>query len=336
MKRWITIIGGLLISALALYLAFRQTDFAGVLAAVERVKPGWAIAACATIALSAFVRGVRWNILLEGRLKVVDAFWLWVVGFLFNNVLPLKLGEIARALLAGRRPGNSFGASLSSVVVERLFDMVAVALLLGIALVGLPLPGWAKQAGAVMGVGAVSALAALAGVARYPQGALNLGVKILGVIPTLGQERVRAFLSPLVEGLGGVASWRTFAAGFGMTVVSWAMSALAMGVMMMAFWPVVPPIVAVLAVGAAGLGVSVPSAPSGVGPYEAAVIAVLTAISYDRSTTQAFAVVMHAAMFAVTSVLGLIGLLREGVSFGQIAREAQEVRTHAAEVEAAS
>jgi len=334
MKRWLPILIGLIITALALVLAFQNTDFAAVLAAMRAIKPGWAVAGLAAVAISASTRGARWSLLLEGRLKLVDAFWLWTLGFLFNNVLPFKLGEVARAVLAGRRPGMSFGAALSSVVVERLFDMVAVVMLVGIAIVSQPLPDWAKQAGAVMGVGALGALVALAVAARNPQGALTLGSQLIGWVPRMGSERARALLAPFVEGLGGVRDWRTFAGGFGMTLVAWVASIAAMWIMMMVFWDSVPLKDAVLALSAAGLGVTVPSAPSSVGPYEAAVIAVLTAIQYDRATTQAFAVVAHAAIFVVTSALGLIGLLREGVSFGQIAREAQDVRSHAPEGEA--
>src|SRR5258705_5414282 len=134
MKRWITIAVGVLISAVAFFFAFRQMNFNEVWAAVTHIQPGWALAACVLIGISAFARGVRWSILLQRRLPVMDSFWLWVIGFLFNNVLPLKIGEVARSVLAGRRPGMSFTAVLSSVVVERLFDIVAVVTLLGISL----------------------------------------------------------------------------------------------------------------------------------------------------------------------------------------------------------
>ena len=88
---------------------------------------------------------------------------------------------------------------------------------------------------------------------------------------------------------------------------------------------------AIILLGAAGVGVSVPAAPSGVGPFEAAVIGVLSVIHYDLSLSQSYALANHALVVLVTVVLGLIGLAREGVSFGQVARQAQDWRQRPAE-----
>jgi hypothetical protein len=81
-----------------------------------------------------------------------------------------------------------------------------------------------------------------------------------------------------------------------------------------------------LAIAAAGLGIAVPAAPSGVGPFEAAVIAVLTAAGYDEEISTSYAFTLHALNFGVTSLIGLIGLVREGTSFGEVAQAARNLK----------
>ena len=328
MKRWQTFLIGLIVSVGALFLALRQADFNAILEAFRTARYGFVVLSFLLVILTDAVRGWRWMVLTQGRLSLADGFWLFNVGFFFNNVLPARLGEFARAVLAGRRPGMHFTSALSSVIVERLFDMVSVVVLIGIVLIGLDLPAWATSAGAVMGAGAVLGLAFLAFAARRPEWALDIGARVLALAPRLTRESARAFLQPFVEGLGGVSDPRTFFAGFALSIFGWLFSSFAAWVLMMAFWPAPPPIMGVLSVAAAGLGIAVPAAPSGVGPFEAAVIGVFTAVGYNADVSRSFAFAMHAVNFVVTSALGIIGLLREGVSFSEVAREAEALREH--------
>ncbi len=326
MKRWQIVLIGLLISAAFLYASLRQADPARIIEAYRTARWGFVALSFAMVVGTVYLRALRWSVLTQGRLSVGDSFWLFNIGFLFNNVLPARLGEFARAMLAGRRPQMHFTSALSSIVVERLFDLVSVVVLLGIVLLGLPLPGWATTAGAAIGVGSVAAIVVLAAAARWPEWALNLGSRILAIIPRISQEQARGFLAPFVDGLGGVSDPRTFALGLMLSVVAWLGSGVATWVMMLAFWSSVPLIVGMMAVAAAGLGIAVPAAPSGVGPFEAAVIGVLSAIGYDANISRSFAFALHGANFLMTSVLGVIGLMREGISFQEVASEARALK----------
>ncbi len=326
MKRWQTLLIGLIVSAIFLFLALRQANPGQMLEALRTARYEFIVLGLVLVVANAWARGVRWSILTQNRLSVTDSFWLFNIGFLFNNVLPARLGEIARALLAGRRPTMHFTSALSSIVVERLFDLISVVALLGMCLLVLPMPSWATTTGAVVGIGSVAGIVLLAIAARWPDWMLNFSSRILALIPHLTQERAKAFLKPFVDGLGGVSDLRTFGLGAGISLISWLLSGISMWVIMLAFWTSAPVMAGMLAVAAAGLGVAVPAAPSGVGPFEAAVIGVLVVIGYDADTSRSFALAAHAVNFAVMSALGLIGLPREGVSFGEVVREAETVR----------
>ncbi len=323
MKRWHTLVLGLIVSAIALFLSFRQANFSAIWHTLESARYQFVILASALIVITILIRGFRWSVLTQNRLSWLDAFWLFNIGFLFNNILPARLGELVRAMLVGRRPRLHFTSALSSIVVERLFDMVSVAVLIGIVLLGLELPGWATTAGAIMGFGALVGIALLAFSARYPQTALTFGSNLIGKLPRISAEEAARFLRPFVDGLGAVSDLRTFASGLALSIFAWVASGVAAWALMLAFWPSQPLLKALMAVAAAGLGVAVPAAPSGVGPFEAAVIGVLVAVGEQADISRTFAISLHGLNFAITSILGLIGLLREGASFQQLMRDAE-------------
>lgn len=323
MKRWWTFLVGLLISAVALYLAFRTTNWAEVVGAFGSLRYEYVILSLIVVIISDIMRGMRWSMLMQGRISLADGFWLFNAGYLFNNVLPARLGEFVRPLLGRRRPGVTFTSALSSIVVERLFDLICVVILLSVGLVALPLPDWATTSGVTVGAGSLAGVIMLALAARYPGPALKAGVSTLALVPGISRERADAFLSPFVEGLGAVSDLRNFAIGFGMSLACWAVSGLSAWLFMLAFWQNVPIPVAAFVLGAAGLGVAVPAAPASLGTFQAAVIAACLAAGYDLSTSQSFSIALHLSTFVPTCLLGFAGMLREGVSFGQVARQAQ-------------
>ena len=328
MKRWWTFLIGLLISAVALYMAFRSANPTEMIGAFNSLRYEYVILSLIVVIISDVMRGMRWSMLMQGRISLRDGFWLFNVGYLFNNVLPARLGEFARAILGGRRPEVTFTSALSSIVVERLFDLISVVILLCVGLVALPLPDWATTGGVTAGSGALAGVVVLAITARYPEPALKVGVWMLALVPGISHEKAHAFLSPFVEGLGAVSDLRSFAIGFGMSLACWAVSGLSSWLLMLSFWTNVPIPVAAFVLGATGLGVAIPAAPASVGTFQAAVIAACVAAGYDLSTSQSFSIALHLSSFVPTCLLGFAGLLREGVSFGQVAQQAQELKEY--------
>jgi hypothetical protein len=313
------------ISALALFLAYRQANVEEMVGAFRGARYSFVIVSFLMMIVLTAVRGLRWSVLTAGRLKPLDAFWLFNIGFLVNNLLPARIGELARASLAGRRPDLHFTSALSSIIVERLFDMVSVVVLFGIVLIGLDLPAWATGAGTLMGAVAVSGITVLAIAARRPDGALRLGTRLLALLPGIDEDRAFGFLKPFVDGLGGVSNLRVFAGGLVLSLLAWLLSGMTGWLLMQAFWPQAPLLHGLLAIAGAGLGISVPAAPSGVGPYHAAVIGLLTAIGYNADLTRSYAFLLHAMNFIVPNLLGIAGLMREGVSFRDVARGARDL-----------
>jgi len=133
--RWRWLIG-IVVSVFFLWVAFRQVSDVGHLAeALGSANYLWLAPAVALYLLGLLVRSLRWHILLLpiARIPTASLFGILSIGFLVNNVLPARLGEIARAILVGRRHGISRSAALATIVVERIFDGVVMLLFLGVA-----------------------------------------------------------------------------------------------------------------------------------------------------------------------------------------------------------
>lgn len=327
-RRWGLLLG-FAVSAVALYFAFRRADIPAIFAAFRGARYGPIALGFLSIAALTLLRGFRWSVLTGGRLSPMDGFWLFNIGFLINSILPARLGEFARAYLAGRREKMHFTSALSSIAVERLMDMIAVAAMFAFILLAIDLPPWARGAGSVMGIGAVAGIILLAFAARKPERALSLGVRVLARFPRVEEESAERFLRPFIDGLAGVSSLKTFLLGLGLTLLAWFFSGVAGWLMMLGFWPDPPLIDGILAIAASGVGISVPAAPSGVGTFEAAVIGVLAAVGYDANVARGYAIVLHAANIVTTAVIGVIGLMREGLSFKDLLQSTRALKTAA-------
>ncbi|HIE38277.1 MAG TPA: flippase-like domain-containing protein, partial [Anaerolineae bacterium] len=156
MKRRWQLWMGLAISAVALVLALLGIDLPRVAETLAQADYLWLLPTALGVLVYLFARSVRWRLLLGPEVSLSRCFWVTNIGYLVSNVLPFRLGDPARAAVIGRGGSVSTAAALSTVVVERVLDMLmVVALLAGTA----PL---VSGAGSAVGAGLVGGGAALA------------------------------------------------------------------------------------------------------------------------------------------------------------------------------
>src|ERR1700716_2835845 len=125
------------ISAGLLYLVVRSvaSEPGQVLAALAAADWRLLPVAIGLYFVGVWLRSARWGLLLPGHLVTTSTlFRALVVGFTVNNLLPLRMGEIARAYLLSRWCRISYGSTVASLLVERVLDGLSLALLLLVAL----------------------------------------------------------------------------------------------------------------------------------------------------------------------------------------------------------
>jgi uncharacterized protein (TIRG00374 family) len=321
-KLWV----GLVVSVAALVLALLGMDVRRVMETLAQAKYVYLIPAAAWMLAYLVARAVRWRLLLGPRVGLARCFWVTNVGYLVSNVLPFRLGDPARAVVIGRGGKVSTAAALSTVVVERVLDMLMVVALLAGVTPFVSGVGSAVGAGLVAGGAALAALAVLLFLAFRPDWGRRAVRQVLGWVPRLDGERWAEAFDGLIEGLAPLRSGRRGLALLAWSVVTWACVVAYYWALMRAFLPHPPALAAPFLVCVLGLGMAVPSSPGAVGVFHAVARYGLTVpfgVPTDQAVTVAFAI--HTFQYVAVCLLGLVGLARESLSLGWLRAQVADV-----------
>ncbi|HIE91763.1 MAG TPA: flippase-like domain-containing protein [Acidobacteria bacterium] len=199
---------GLTVGLMAFFL--RNADLSSVWSEIRRVRLDLLVASVLTIALSYVIRIRRWQLLLApiGQVGFGSAGRATVIGFATNAVLPGRLGEALRPYLLARGERLSTSATIATIVLERVTDLITVVALLGVFLLffsdGLlqtddQVLVALRGGGALAALGAAAALAVIVFAARTPD---RLGAVVAWALPDRFGDRVRAALTHFGDGLG--------------------------------------------------------------------------------------------------------------------------------------
>jgi uncharacterized protein (TIRG00374 family) len=319
------VLPGVLVSLVALGVLFTLIDWQTFMAALRQADYGYLLLALPIYLVSYLVRSRAWHILLmeEPPLKLV--FFTEQAGYLMNNVLPFRLGELGRAALLGRH-GLGFWRVFSTIVVERAFDMIiAAGLLLGTLPFVVEVPG-ARQVGAIVGLIVLAGLFALYLLARNQEKVLGWFIRLGQRWPRLleiGQDKVDSFLG----GLTPLTDFRRFIRVLLWMASSWGMAIVAHYFILLAFIPEATLLWMAFSISVAMMGVALPSSPGYVGVFEAAYVGALAAFGVPYEDALAFALVDHVLYIGVTGIFGAYALIREGQSLAQLFRRVQKERS---------
>lgn len=308
---------GLLVSAAALALVLALIDLDELLAAVQQADLRLLIGGGLITLPWLVLRGLFWRTLLQEKASYKDVFLTLNEGYLLNNLLPFRLGEVGRAFLLGRKAGLGFWQVFSTILIERSIDLVVTAgLFLGI----LPFvagAGWARQAtiftGGVFGLG----LLLIYLLARNRTHLLGL-VERLGARWPLVQRLAGQRLSAFLDGLAVLTDLRRFLIALGWCLLNWVLGVTQYWVLLLAFFPDANLTWAAFALGAGALGLAAPSSPGAVGVFEAAMVGALALFSLAPSPVAAFAFSAHLFNFLITGLIGGYALSKEGETLGSL------------------
>ena len=301
---------GIAISVLAFALVLRSVDPQTTADVLGTAAPSWLLLVVAFLVVDLVVRAVRWRALLapirDVPLRATLAYLL--VGYLANNVLPVRLGELVRSHYVGDREGISRATALGTVVVERVLDLAVVVAIAALAIL-------------VLSVRGVVASAVLVGLAI---GVLLTLVLALGIVAHRlpGAERVarsverwpqvRAMASRLRAGLVVAGRPRTLAVALGLGVVAWGATLLGFAAAGQAIGVQLTIGQASLLASGVALASAIPSGPASLGTFELAGVRIGEALGVSADHAFAIALIVHAAILVLTSGGGVIALVRLG------------------------
>ncbi|MCG6537898.1 MAG: flippase-like domain-containing protein, partial [Syntrophales bacterium LBB04] len=142
------VIAGFLISALLIFLSFKGTDFQGVMAGLAKIGYVYILPFLVISSLMQLIRTWRWGLILRplGKVGYLTLFSVTNVGFLAIIALPARLGELGRPYLLSRNSSIKMSAAIGTVLVERIFDGVAILTIASILPFFAVLPKWLIKA----------------------------------------------------------------------------------------------------------------------------------------------------------------------------------------------
>ncbi|QDU36213.1 hypothetical protein Mal4_04970 [Maioricimonas rarisocia] len=283
------------------------------------------------IALAIFywLKTWRWQMLLRplGHFSVPSLFGPVMIGFAFNNLLPAHLGEFVRVFVASRDQKLPMPAVLSSVVLERVFDVLAILAFLGLGLSFVPGmdPDVQNQAITVAIVAAAGVLSVVAFV-LWTGPFVRLTERILELMPFV-PDRLRDKLTGMLEsgaaGLSAIKNVRLLLGIVATSLIQWALNGLLVYLSLRAFGIEISPLVACIVLGVVAFGVTVPSSPGYFGVIQLCFLMVLKLFTDDTREVFAASIYYHMAQYIPVTLIGLYYFNKSGLSVREVEREAE-------------
>jgi hypothetical protein len=295
---------GVVVSAVFLWLALRNADLDAVRQALADARLGPVLLAVAVLGLGYGFQAARWRRIADTPDLPLRNFYAMLVGGLAcNNVLPVRIGEFLRAGWLSRDARISGGRAFGSVVLDRICDVVTLAVFFAIGVQAVATADWLVR----LGIGAVFAVIVIAAVlvlARLYSGRRR------GRVGRRERGRLGTLLRETVEMLGEPIGRHRAAAWLGLTACTWTLSAVAAWLVARSLGIELSPVEAVFVTSSLALGVAIPSSPGYIGTYQWIGVAALGLLDVPVEQALAFTILMQATWFVPTTLVGgaVIGL----------------------------
>lgn len=320
-REWLRWLPGVAISVVALFVVFRLARWDGLSTAFTTIR--WEYIGLSGLFTIAFllVRAAAWRALLNNKPSYKDTFFVVNEGYLLNNLFPLRAGEIGRAVIMGQQTGWGPFHVLSTIVIERAFDMLMAA---GMLLATLPLVlgavSWGLPVAIITLIVMGGGLVVMFLMARNRDTVDRL-VTRLGERWSFVKKYVVPQVEKLLDGLSALSNPRQFLTALGLIMLCWFIAIFQYYVVMIPIAPGAPLWYGAFTVTVLALGVAIPSAPAALGVFEASIVGAMAILGIDNATALAIGISLHFLQFVITGIFGFIGLVIQRRSLGSLFSE---------------
>ncbi len=326
--RFWSLVIGIVISVVFLFIIFRNVNIGDLGTALKEANYFWLIPNIFFVCFAMYQRAERWKYMLRpiAEVKYKKLLAATCVGFMANNVLPLRLGEFVRAYsLSKQEKAITKSASLATIFVERMvFDLLALLLILAVVLAITPLPVDERfKLGIILSlVVAVAGLIFAVILVLRPEGAGKILTRYLFFLPQKIKEKISNTILKFSKGLLFMKDWRKMLWVAGHTMFLWLCMGISNIFVFYAFGYTLPIYASYVLLVVVSVLILIPSSPGFIGVYHAGVILTLRlyGIPYDKALS--CAIVLHAAQFIPITLMGFYYLRKEHLSLKQLEKEA--------------
>ncbi len=358
---------GLVVSIVFFVLALIDVDLGKVWDALQKATYWALIPALAFYFVGVFIRAVRWRVLLRpilppkpdgtpGDAGLINIFEVVVIGYMANNVLPARIGELVRTYVLSLRENVRKTATLATILVERIFDgLTMVGFAAAVVLYVILFDRTALKSGdashklgtflsqlstpiivaAVLFLGLLIVFLVVATSRERMQRLAEFGLRFL---PGRLHERAEKILVSFMDGLGSLRSPSSLAAVFGLSILAWLCEATMYYIIGTYGFDLrgsdgqsLPVYVYILTTAFVNLATLIPQGPGYVGVFEAVAKAVLVgAFGVAADPALSYVLILHATLLIPVTLLGFFYMARQGVKYSSLVK-LEENRAEASE-----
>jgi uncharacterized protein (TIRG00374 family) len=295
-----------------LYYSLRGIEWKSVWTTLKAAHPMVVVSAAGIMSVALFLRSYRWRVLLSAQqqVSVPLAFWATSAGYLGNNVLPARAGEVVRTLMISRRSGMSKAFVLTTALSERVVDAIALITISAVVLLTLPTQsGWLAHAArpfAILGLAGAAAIALLPIFEAF-------WFRFLARVPLPERLRhpIESILAHVLDGIRSFHDPGRLGKFLFFTAIIWFLDGVTTVVASSSIGISIQLPVAFLLVAGLGLGSALPSTPGYVGIYQFVAVSMLSPFGVSKTDAIAYILLYQAMNYAVVLLWGLMGIAVE-------------------------
>ncbi len=307
---------GLIISLAFVYWVVTQVgDLARTAESIRSAQYWYILPALVAYFAGVWVRAFRWRVLLA-PVKLISSgrlFPVIVIGYMANDVLPARMGEFVRVYALGERESVSKTSALATIVVERIFDGLAMLIFMAVVSLLVPFDEQLRRValftGALFGLLVVFVLI----LAVTPRQSSAVAARLFKLMPVSLATPLNKLFSAGLAGLAVMRSPGAVAKVLSLSVTAWLCETAMYYLLALGFFAAVPVEAMLLTVAVANLGTMIPSSPGYVGTFHALGVFALGVFGLPADVSLAYITILHLTLIIPISLLGFYFLWRENL-----------------------
>ena len=308
-----------MVSILLIYLCVKNIDFKQSVALLKNADISLIIIGVIIYIFSYIVRSFRWDYILAPlkKMKFLQSFYYLVFGFFMNNILPLRLGEFVRAIVAGKKLEISRSGVFATIVVERLMDIIIFIIAFFLIAMFVPnIPSWLQKSFILCAVLFGLMFIVLFFMSKDEEKFLNLLAKFH--LPTKINDIIKSIFLKFASGLKFFQNKKLFFNVFITSVVVWFIEAYAYQTLFAAFGLKVTAIQCLFVIVTTGIATMLPTAPAFIGAIEGVGMVTLGLFGIEGTVAFTAMAATHFTEMMAIYLLGIIGMFKEKISFSDL------------------
>ncbi|MEK7273636.1 MAG: lysylphosphatidylglycerol synthase transmembrane domain-containing protein [Candidatus Desantisbacteria bacterium] len=315
-KFWI----GIGISVIFLYFALKNIEIKKVLKAFEEINYIYVFPVIFFSMITYVIRAWRWRYFFR-HIKPIpfsSLFSATMIGFMANNILPARIGELVRAYCIGKKENISKSTSFATIVLERIFDGFSLLFMFVITLIFYPFPEQIRKIGYLFAVIYLAAAGILISIKVWNQQTMKVVNFLCSYLPKQTGTAITGYAHSFISGLDVLENgWDVFFILL-YSIIMWTLSAVSFYFMLPGCHLHLSFLATLFILIVVAIGIAIPAAPGSVGTFQYFTVLGLSVFGIDKNIGLTFSIVLHITQIAIPISIGWICLCKEQISFREI------------------